>query len=333
MQISIINNGKGQNRIHAAGCADVKKEERKSKNEAWTIEAASQDELALALWSDIAGDHHEPGTAEHLTEVRELLGVNDEFAPCVADKIAALPQTSVATKAIGVTRYSANGHYLKAVGTSVKTICGSTPNSVQREGEFKGAKMCSRCEKAVEQGQVPLTVEQFDWNGEAPRLIASTVEDSTTELATVKVEPKEEAPEAKPEAKPAKRKPAAAKKTTAKAAPKATGSKLSATATELLEFVVLGHERGVLTSAQKSSYRTVTRRLLEAKYGENWTDADVFETELEALDVAFRNYDKTKSETTYKVYKGDLRKALEFYTDYLADKAAWEKAHPAKAAK
>lgn len=332
MKVSIINDTNGQNRIHAAGCADVAKDERKFKNDAWTIEVDSLDKLGLAIWSDIAGDHNEPGTPEHLAEVRELLDT-DAFLPCVGE----LPRSSGEKKVVGVTRYSPNGHYLKAVGTSVKSGCGgSTAISVQREGEFTGPAICSRCEKWAEKGGVPLTAEQFNWSGETPRLIAAAVQDSVTELATVTARPEQEAPEVKPEPKKAARKSAPVKKTSAKPAPKATPKATgapSATATELLEFVALGFERGVLTSSQKSSYKTVTRRLMEAQFGEKWEKADVFSVSLEALDANFRATVPGKSEITYKVYVGDFRKALEFFAARLTDEAAWEKAHPAKAAK
>lgn len=329
-QVSIISDNNGQNRIHAAGCADVAKDAKKFKNDAWTIEVHSLTELALAIWSDIAGDHNPVGTPEHTAEAMAFLST-DPLLPCVGE----LPETSTPASAIGVTRFSPNGHFLKAEGTSAKTICGSAPKDVKREAEFTGP-MCTRCVKAVEKGRIPLTVAQFDWSGEAPRVIASTVEDTApevTEPAKVETPATTVTVEESKAVKATAKKAAASRAKAAKPTP-ATSGKLCATAKELLEFVELGAERGVLTKAQRSSYRTVTRRLMGAQFGEDsWESADVFGVTLETLDATFRASDPSKSEITYKVYKGDFRKALEFFAEYLGDKAAWGKAHPAKAAK
>jgi hypothetical protein len=330
-QVSIISNTNGTNRVHGAGCADVAKDVKKFKNDAWTIEVHSREELALAIWSDIAGDHNPVGSDEHKAEAIDLL-TGDEILPCVGE----LPETSAPANAIGVTRYSPNGHFLKADGTSFKTICGSSPKDVKREAEFTGS-MCTRCTKAVEKGQTPLTVAQFDWSGEIARLIVSAVEDEAPAVETkmVKVPGLSISVPAVEDAKPEPK--AVAKKTTAKrkaAKAPATAAEFSATAKELLEFVEMAAGRVVLTKAQKSSYRTVTRRLMGAQFGEeSWESADVFGASLDTLDATFRKADPSKSEITYKVYKGDFRKALEFFTAYLADKDAWNKAHPAKAAK
>lgn len=64
MKVAIINTPKGHTEVHAHGCADVAKSEKRNKDEAWVIEVPSLVELSHTYWNDQIGDTVDPNSAE-----------------------------------------------------------------------------------------------------------------------------------------------------------------------------------------------------------------------------------------------------------------------------
>lgn len=93
VKVTVINTHNGNNRIHAAGCKDVTRDARKyGDRDPWTVVVGDVMELALALWSDIAGDTTVVGSPEHRALAKEFLETDDEILPCCAQELMSLAE-------------------------------------------------------------------------------------------------------------------------------------------------------------------------------------------------------------------------------------------------
>lgn len=81
--IAIVRNGHGDERVHAANCADVKREVAKFRNgDAYLMTADTFESVARDWYSDVASDNYEAGTAEWEQEIRNCADMAMTFLPC-----------------------------------------------------------------------------------------------------------------------------------------------------------------------------------------------------------------------------------------------------------
>lgn len=86
MKLSIINDGRGTTRVHAATCADVKKEVTKFRNgDAYTFDFDNRKDCNEDWWGDVASDNYEYGTPEWEKECRDNAEMAMVYLPCCAD--------------------------------------------------------------------------------------------------------------------------------------------------------------------------------------------------------------------------------------------------------
>jgi len=84
MKVAIINTPAKGTEVHGAGCADVKKSEKRNKDEAWVIDVDSKLELSHTYWNDQIGDQVSPDSAEGWATAEAWLG-EFNFLPCCGD--------------------------------------------------------------------------------------------------------------------------------------------------------------------------------------------------------------------------------------------------------
>ncbi len=87
MKIAVISIN-GDYRIHAAECADVAREVKKSDAGAWTVDVEDRRTLDIECWGDVASDNHEENTPEWLAYIGECASACSKYLPCAS----ALPE-------------------------------------------------------------------------------------------------------------------------------------------------------------------------------------------------------------------------------------------------
>lgn len=81
-KIAIIKDNKGNERVHAAGCADVKREATKFHYDPCFITATTREDVARDWYGDVASDNYEVGTPEWEQEILECMDLAMTFLPC-----------------------------------------------------------------------------------------------------------------------------------------------------------------------------------------------------------------------------------------------------------
>jgi hypothetical protein len=77
-----VNAGDGTVRIHAHGCADIKKDRQVSET-SWTIIASTRAEVDQDVWGDVAADRFTEGTEEWKQACTEDASIASVYLPCV----------------------------------------------------------------------------------------------------------------------------------------------------------------------------------------------------------------------------------------------------------
>jgi hypothetical protein len=88
MLVSVINDGHGNSRIHAADCRDVAREAKRYRDDPWTFNAPTRHEVNLSVWGDVSADVMESGSPEWHAMCDESADYASVFLPCTGD----LPQ-------------------------------------------------------------------------------------------------------------------------------------------------------------------------------------------------------------------------------------------------
>lgn len=353
MKVAVITTTQGGSIVHAAGCADIKRDAKEhGETKPWEFEAADEMALAKALWSDVAGDSTVKGTPEHADLCLEFLR-NDDVKPCV--QFTAAP-------AYGVTRYSTTTrHLLKEDREVAVTLCGGTEvKTVARSGEVANLKDCARCTKAAAAADVtPVTEDQIDWADEHHRLarVSRPTETKMVEVPGLGVQvPVTSTVPQKPAAAKAKAPKTAAKApkgaTKAKVTEDAKGTELASavvtpaaapevkparrgrkpltviSADDLYAFVRLENERGLISKSMHTSHRCVIKRVGES-YGE-LNAVNFAEHDLADLTHSFTKANPALSASAQTGYPKELDKVIARYRAYKGNVKAWNDAHPAK---
>lgn len=358
MKVSVISTTNGASIVHAAGCADIKRDAKEhGETKPWEIEVADEMALAKALWSDVAGDSTVKGSPEHEALCLQFLN-GDDVKPCVT---FTAPQ---AAPAYGVTRYSTTTrHLLKEDREVAVTLCSGTEvKTVARTGEVANLKDCVRCIKLTGAkaagAPAPVTEDQIDWADEQHRLVRVSRPTETkmvevpglgVEVAVTSTVPQKPAPAA-----PKATKAAAKGKGTAKAkvAGDAKGTELASavvtpaaapevkparrgrkpltaiSADDLYAFVKLENERGLISKSMHTSHRCVIKRVGES-YGE-LVKVNFAEHDLADLTDSFTRANPNLSTSAQTGYPKELDKVIARYRAYKGNVKAWNDAHPAK---
>lgn len=85
MKVAIINNtfaGK-QTEVHAPGCADVPKAEKRNHDEAWVVDVESLVDLSMTYWADQIGDTVEDLDSDEAWATAETWSSEFNVKPCV----------------------------------------------------------------------------------------------------------------------------------------------------------------------------------------------------------------------------------------------------------
>jgi hypothetical protein len=362
MKVSVITTTQGASIVHAAGCADIKRDAKAhGETKPWEIEVADETALAKALWSDIAGDTTVKGTPEHEALCLEFLH-SDDLKPCVSF------EAQPVAPAYGVTRYSSTTrHLLKEDREVAVTLCtGGEVKTVARAGEVAGLKDCARCMKLTGAkapgAPAPVTEDQIDWADEHNRLVRVSrptetkmvevpglgVQVEVTSTVPQKAAPaKAKAPKATPKAAAGTVKAKAEKVAegtegtelasavvTPAAAPEVKPARRGRkplnqiTADDLYGFVKLEHERGLISKSMHTSHRCVVKRVGES-YGV-LAEVNFAEHDLADLTISFTKANPALSASAQTGYPKELDKVINRYRAYKGNVKAWNDAHPAK---
>jgi hypothetical protein len=276
---------------------------------------AAKPEPAQETPEALAAELAEPGTPEH------------------DNLVAALTEAATPEYAYGVTKFAATKHYLQASGRTPLTLCtGQGLKEVARGTDVQSRNLCKKCATAAETA-APVTVEQINWQHPDRELLE-------TAPTAAKPEPKPEKAEPKPEAKPeASAKPEAAPEPEPVVIVLPDGT----TGRMVREWVAEATARGFFTGREGNRYRRVLCRMGAVHTGntdeaapENLEYDITLLTDDAALAAHMAKFAKlypTLDSSTLKGYVRNLGRVLVKYSEFIGDKAAWEKAHPVKAAK
>ena len=83
-ELAIVRDRRGDEKVHAAGCKDVKREAKRTGNEPYFLSAATREAVARDWYGDVASDNHEEGTPEWEQEVMNCMEMAMTFLPCCA---------------------------------------------------------------------------------------------------------------------------------------------------------------------------------------------------------------------------------------------------------
>lgn len=85
MRVAVVYDSNGEFRVHAADCADVKRDERKYHDAAEVYDAANRHAVNLACWGDVASDNLASGSPEWEAECDSFAAAETVYLPCVGD--------------------------------------------------------------------------------------------------------------------------------------------------------------------------------------------------------------------------------------------------------
>lgn len=82
VEIAIVRDGHGDERVHDAKCADVKREAKRTGNEPYYLAAATREDAARDWYGEVASDNYEEGTPEWEQHIRDCVAIAMTFLPC-----------------------------------------------------------------------------------------------------------------------------------------------------------------------------------------------------------------------------------------------------------
>lgn len=86
MKLAALTDNQGTVRVHAATCADIKREVKKFRTgDAYTQDFDSRTDFNEFWWGDVATDHYEEGTPEWKQECADNGSMGTAFLPCCSD--------------------------------------------------------------------------------------------------------------------------------------------------------------------------------------------------------------------------------------------------------
>lgn len=82
MKLSVVYDGKGTFRVHAATCRDVKRDAMKYLNRWWILEAEDTHAANTEMWGDVATDEHKEGSDRWHEACDSFADFGTVYLPC-----------------------------------------------------------------------------------------------------------------------------------------------------------------------------------------------------------------------------------------------------------
>jgi len=169
MKLAIINDGRGTTRVHAADCADVKREVKKFRNgDAYLGDFNSRKDVNEDWWGDVATDQFEYGTPEWEKECADSAAAATVYLPCCS-ALPDIPEAPKATAYRSLRTKTIHTHKCPAVtamlvkasnGILPKPWAAYDPDLAEQDLAEHPEWDCSRCERIRRSEQTVARLEE-----------------------------------------------------------------------------------------------------------------------------------------------------------------------------